>query len=434
MTFNRLVRTFSFACAILLGFVPNALARTWTDRTGKFKVDAELVTVRDGKAYLEKTNGQVTAVPLGRLSVKDLTYIASLPEHATHVKALLPETSPSTEGDEAETTGNEQAGNRESHAAGSPAVVMATIVTDSPSASGSIRQFRSDSWGYKGLAFSNDGAYLATLGSDNLTLIDINASTKSAYDIGSDNRSAVAFSADGKRLFAGSFNGEVLVWQFDGKGTLKPENHFSIHRGEIKSIVASPDNKHVITIHSADIACLWDMVSGEVLARYKGFQFSSSGAARFSRYGGHILITDGRMAAVIDVQSRKIIQRMPLSSGSGQFAAISPRGSLISAGRTYDVHYFETQSGKQPAMGEGNEIAWSAAFSPGGKRLITGCREHVKLWNTQSGMPLRKFQMGDSGYVKYVAFSPDGIHFAAIGGPIGKLVEIFRLPSEERRR
>ncbi|EMI19047.1 WD repeat-containing protein [Rhodopirellula maiorica SM1] len=365
------------------------------------------MTVRDGKAYLEKADGTVSAVPLQRLSIKDLAYLAAMPKYESQVKPFLPDdpTSPA-----------------------SPSPTMATIEVDDPSASGSIRQFRSDRWGYKGLAFSNDGAYLATLGSNNVTVMDINASTKTEYEIDSGNRSSVTFSPDGKRLLAGSFDGNVLVWQFGNEGELKPEKQFSIHQGEIKSIVVSPDNQHVLTTHSPNVACLWELDSGKVLARFNDFAFNSGAAVRFSRYGGHVMMTDGRVAAVIDIASRKIIQRMSLSRGSGQFAVISPDASLISVGRIYDIHFFQTLTGMQSATSKGDETLWSAAFSPNGNRLISGGRENVKLWDAESGAMLQEFAMADSGYVKYVAFSPDGLHFAAIGAPLGKLVEVFRLP------
>jgi len=406
MTANPIIRIITIHCIVVLAFGsaalgPTALGRTWTDLTGDFKVEAELVTVRQGKVYLEKADGQVRSVPLDRLSTEDLEYLAEIPEHQSQVKPLLPN--------------NDSPNSKTS---------LAT--------SGSVGQFRSDRWGYKGLAFSNDGAYLVTLGSDNVTVIDIHASTKSQIKLESGTRSAVTFSPDGKRLLAGSRDGSVLVWQVHEKGELKLENQFSIFRGEIKSIVVSPDNQHVFTTHASSVACFWELETGKLLARYNDFSFGSSGDIRFSRYGGQALVTDGRIVAVIDTGNHNIVQTMSLSRGSGQAAAISSDGSLIAAGRTYDIQYFETHSGAHSRTSTGNEIAWSAAFSPSGKLLVSGGLGKVILWDTETGKQIQEYPMGDSGYVKYVAFSPDSLHFAAIGGPIGKLVEVFRLPQKNR--
>lgn len=45
--------------------------RTWTDATGKFKIEAELVRVADGKVELKKTDGTTISVPLDKLSAAD---------------------------------------------------------------------------------------------------------------------------------------------------------------------------------------------------------------------------------------------------------------------------------------------------------------------------------------------------------------------------
>ena len=45
--------------------------RTWTDTTGKFKIEAELVRVADGKVELKKADGTVVSVPLDKLSAAD---------------------------------------------------------------------------------------------------------------------------------------------------------------------------------------------------------------------------------------------------------------------------------------------------------------------------------------------------------------------------
>lgn len=396
------------------------VARTWSDRSGTYSVEAELVTVRNGKAYLEKEDGQIKKVPLKLLSKDDLAFIGSLPQYQSQVSPFFPKDEPTSSGAEKPKTSTETA--------------MATIQVDNPSDNGSIRQFRSESWGYQGLTFSSDGGYLFTLGNDNVTVMDVNASTQVVYKIGSGTREAIALSPDGDRLFAGSSDGSVMIWQHDGNGNLKPENKFSIHRGSVKHVSVSPDKDHAISLHSPSVACLWKVESGTVVAQFNDFHFHSASDVLFSKRGGQAMISDGRIAAAMDVSRGELIQQMPLSLGIGQFVAIAPDGSSISVGRNYDIHTFNTRRSSEPTITDGQELAWSAAYSSGGKLLVTGGRRHVALWNVNSGMPIQKFKMSESGYVKHVAFSPDGIHFAAIGAPLGKLVEVFRLPNDERGR
>jgi actin cytoskeleton-regulatory complex protein SLA1 len=49
--------------------------RTWTDRSGTFKVEAEFIGLRDGKIHLHKVNGVKIAVPVSKMSVRDMEYV-----------------------------------------------------------------------------------------------------------------------------------------------------------------------------------------------------------------------------------------------------------------------------------------------------------------------------------------------------------------------
>lgn len=54
-------------------------AREWTDKTGVFTVEAELVEVAGATVRLKKTDGTIIAVPLERLSDADQQYVKSTP-------------------------------------------------------------------------------------------------------------------------------------------------------------------------------------------------------------------------------------------------------------------------------------------------------------------------------------------------------------------
>lgn len=55
---------------------PNsAKVRTWTDRSGSFKVEAEFIGLKEGKIHLHKLNGVKIAVPVNKMAVEDLEYV-----------------------------------------------------------------------------------------------------------------------------------------------------------------------------------------------------------------------------------------------------------------------------------------------------------------------------------------------------------------------
>ena len=57
--------------------VDNATAREWSDSTGQFKIEAELVDVRDGTVRLRREDGTVISVEISRLGEADRRYLAS---------------------------------------------------------------------------------------------------------------------------------------------------------------------------------------------------------------------------------------------------------------------------------------------------------------------------------------------------------------------
>lgn len=52
-----------------------AAARTWTDKTGKHRIDAEFVGFTNGKVQLKKSDGNVIGVSIGKLSVQDQKWV-----------------------------------------------------------------------------------------------------------------------------------------------------------------------------------------------------------------------------------------------------------------------------------------------------------------------------------------------------------------------
>jgi small-conductance mechanosensitive channel len=52
-----------------------ATVRTWSDATGQFRVEAELVEIKDATAVLKKSDGKLLQVPLSKLSNADREYV-----------------------------------------------------------------------------------------------------------------------------------------------------------------------------------------------------------------------------------------------------------------------------------------------------------------------------------------------------------------------
>ncbi|WP_197531328.1 redoxin family protein [Posidoniimonas corsicana] len=82
-----------FAATVSVGADP----RVWTDVTGRFKIEAELVAVEGGTVTLRKPDGSEVAVPTSKLSQADLRF---LKEHNSHPPERIPDRRPRARGRE----------------------------------------------------------------------------------------------------------------------------------------------------------------------------------------------------------------------------------------------------------------------------------------------------------------------------------------------
>ena len=74
----RTIRVTLFLVAVLaaVATVSTAVARTWTDVTGKYRVEAEFAGYEDGKVQLRLSGGDLVSVPLNKLSPEDRNWVS----------------------------------------------------------------------------------------------------------------------------------------------------------------------------------------------------------------------------------------------------------------------------------------------------------------------------------------------------------------------
>ena len=80
------MRTLIVTVLVLAVCAPMALARTWTDSTGKHTVEAEFIDMKDGKVRLKKEDGKTITIPIEKLSDEDQQFVKSLTDEASPSK------------------------------------------------------------------------------------------------------------------------------------------------------------------------------------------------------------------------------------------------------------------------------------------------------------------------------------------------------------
>ena len=64
---------------LMIPTVPDmAKVRRWTDRSGGFEVEAQLLGVKNQKIYLHKMNGVKINVPLEKMAIEDVDYVGAV--------------------------------------------------------------------------------------------------------------------------------------------------------------------------------------------------------------------------------------------------------------------------------------------------------------------------------------------------------------------
>jgi WD40 repeat protein/mono/diheme cytochrome c family protein len=311
-------------------------------------------------------------------------------------------------------------------------VPLTKIKVPDESIAGEIRRFPDLGWGVKSLAFSPDGGRLAVGKMDQaLILFDINTGGKLGFFEKLDSLgqvTCVTFSPDGKKLLAGGYTGRILVYEVSTEGRLNPAGQFVGHNGKIGCITVSRDGQFVLSGGSDKTLRYWRLANGKEELWFEGFR-GDVRACVFSREGGQALGCDGETLMRVDLTTGDTSGVHKLAGSSAlQALAISPDASRVIASDSYSLRMWNTETGAELPKFQDREIQWSAVFSPDGRHIASGGSGTINIWNVETQKRVNAVDTAGTGYVQSVAFSPDNRHVSGIPGSAGQDLQIFRLP------
>jgi WD40 repeat protein len=286
----------------------------------------------------------------------------------------------------------------------------------------------------------------------------------------------VCVSADGKRVLTSSSDHTLRLWDAD---TGKELRVFKGHTNIVCGAVLSPDGKRVLSGGVDGTVRLWDADTGKELRQMNGHTapvwsvaFGPEGQAVSGGCGDGTMrlwdLNTGKQAAVFSVDATVYAVSVAYSAkarlaatytwsrirlwdlatgkevrkwnGHGYdwppIMCFSPDGKrLLSPSVTGTVHIWDVESGQELnqilAHAETyNETrgAICAAFSPDGKRIVSGGAGVVRVWDAESGQELRKYE-GHTKPILSVAFFPDGKRIASASED--GTVRVWRAPRTE---
>ncbi|MBX0328276.1 hypothetical protein K2Z83_11375 [Oscillochloris sp. ZM17-4] len=254
-----------------------------------------------------------------------------------------------------------------------------------------------------GLAYSPDGATLASAGYDGLVILwdAATGAERRRMDLGAVEVNALAFSPQGDKLVSGDSDGRTIIWSMPDGERLQTLRG---HTGEVLDVAYDPLGEFIASVSDDLSARLWDVRTGAALDVLRGHTGTVEAVA-FSP-DGRLLATASQdnTARVWAVGDGHPVLTLAGHANGLRGALFSPDGSeLLTASLDGTLRRWDLAMA--PPGG-----AYLVAFSPDGATLASAGADGASLWDAADGRQLREIRT--DAEISALAWSPDGATLA----------------------
>jgi WD40 repeat protein len=243
----------------------------------------------------------------------------------------------------------------------------------------------------------------------------------------------VTVSSDGRHVLSASHDGTLRLWSVE---TAQELRQFDGHRGSVVGLALSPDGRYALSCGADDTVRLWDVATG---AEVRRFAQQAPTAVAFSPDGRLVLTGSRDCLRAWDARTGQEVRSAVRAGAIDSFLIFSPDGLLAVGTDGADLPaLWDTDSGEFLRTFQPLEPGrtFGAAFSPDGRRLLSGWGTNAGLWDVGSGRLLRQYRWRDMvlGFVTFqtpYGFSPDGRR--GLTG-VSNVVVLFDVDSGEELR
>ncbi len=269
------------------------------------------------------------------------------------------------------------------------------------------------------IAFSWDSRTVVT-GSNDHTARLWNLRTRQQLQVfagHTDNILGLSISMDGQTVYTGSRDKTIRIWDTKTGGLLRS---FPTTTGWTSAVEFSPDHEYVVTADgTGNSAQLWDLKSGRRVREFIGHDRPIFAVA-FSADGKYLLTgSSDNTARLWDVQTGTMLRIFIGHTNFVVSVAFSPDGkSVLTGSDDHTAILWETSTGRKLyTLPQQDFGPYRVAFSPDGNFIATvsgrnmlrpsDLHRTIQLWNPKTGEKLRVIANPDIE-IYSLAFSPDG--------------------------
>jgi hypothetical protein len=245
--------------------------------------------------------------------------------------------------------------------------------------------------------------------------------------------SSIILSADGDHLIAGTGSGEL--WVLDA-GDLQVVAHQNAPPGPLLPVGFSTDGTYLVTLESGNKISKWNVDTWQLRSRVmkSGLHIERYIKRRFALPpDSDILLCPSEENIVWwDLAQSKEQARILFNTRRMGGIAVSPTEPLLAVACASDfIFLWDWQTRQFVDRLRGPKVSNSVAFSPDGRRLVTGStgKGALMLWDVSTRQEIAQFGTS-STVVVTVQFSPDGNTICAADN--GGIAHFWRAPSLER--
>ena len=232
----------------------------------------------------------------------------------------------------------------------------------------------------------------------------------SSSKLGDEN--SIILSGDGEHLIAGTGSGQL--WVLDARD-LQVVAHRIVQSGQILPIGFSADGKSLVVLESGNKISLWNVETWQLISRVEtglNIQYHiKKNYCAIPQGSDMLLYPSGADLAWWDLKQSQELASLRINSRRSGVIAVSPTGPLLaSAARGDFVTLWNWKTRESAGQLRGPRAFHGVAFSPDGRRLVTGSngKESLVVWDVSTKQEIARCGTNVSALQHSVQFSPDG--------------------------